>query len=94
MDVECVRWIAILAIVCLDIDGKADIGIKVVISGRRIVIYIELVVVSILDRVGPDLRRRIIVRDHPPCPVDDGSGEGKTVHHAIGCFCIIVTLIH
>lgn len=61
MDIECVRWIAILAIVCLDIDGKANIGIKVVISGRRIVIDIELAVVSILDRVGHDHRHRIIV---------------------------------
>lgn len=76
-DIECVRWIAILAIVCLEVNGKAHIGTKVVISGRRIIIDIELAVVSILDRVGHDLRRRIIERDHPPRPVDDGSGNRK-----------------
>lgn len=64
--------------ICFDVDGKAHIGIKVVISGRRIVIDIELAVVSILDCVGHDLRRRIIARNHTPRPVDDSSRKGLT----------------
>ncbi len=73
--VESVGWISILAIIRFDVDGKAYARIEVVIVIRRIVIDIELAVVAVLNGVGHNLSCRIIMWNHTPCPVDNGSGK-------------------
>ena len=64
------------------------------VSIGGIVIDLELTVVSILDGVGYDFCCRIIVRDHPPGAVNDGSGKRETMHCADRFRFCAVTLIH
>ena len=99
LDVEGVGRVTVPAVIRLDIDGKTDIGTDIMVSAGGIIVNIKFAVVSILDGVSHDLCCRIVVWNHPPCPVDDSPGKGKTVCHVLqGRFCITdtvaVTLVH
>ena len=99
LDVERVGRIPIPAVIRLDVNGKADIGTDIVVADRGIIVNIKFAAIAILDCVSHDLGRRVVVRNHPPCPVDDGPGKGKSVRHVwLGRFCmadtVAVTLVH
>ena len=65
------------------------------VSGRCVVIDIELVAVAILDGVGYDYCRRVIMGHHSPSPIDycfaDGRAECGIV---VAAFAFLVMLVH
>ena len=98
LDVERIGRIPVPAVIRLDINGEADVGTDIVVADRGIIVNIKFAAAAILDCVSHNLCRRVVARNHPPCPVDDGPGKGKAVCHVWrGRFCVIdtvVTLVH